>query len=52
MIIIEKYWTVYAKITELIQMITINSKSFKFQAKVTGRTPNNDNNKDVEIAVL
>ena len=52
MIIIEKYWTVYAKITEMIQMITINSKSFKFQAKVTGRTPNNDNNKDVEIAVL
>ena len=52
MIIIEKYWTVYAKITKMIQMITINSKLFKFQAKVTGRTPNNDNTKDVEIAVL
>ena len=30
----------------------INSESFKFKAKVTGRPPNSGNNKDVEITVL
>ena len=28
-----------------------NSESFKFKVKTTGRTPNNDNTKDVEIIV-
>ena len=28
-----------------------NSESFKFQVKITGTTPNNDNTKDVEIIV-
>ena len=29
-----------------------NSKSFKFKVKITEKTPNNDNEKDVEIMVL
>ena len=28
-----------------------NSESFKFKVKITGKTPNNDNEKDVEIMV-
>ena len=28
-----------------------NPKSFNFKAKLTGKTPNNDNKKDVQIAV-
>ena len=28
-----------------------NSESFKFKVKITGKTPNDDNEKDVEIMV-
>ena len=30
-------------------MITENSESFKYKIKITGKTPNNGNAKDIEI---
>ena len=33
------------------QMITANSESFKFKVKITGKIPDDDDKKNVEIAV-
>ena len=51
MIIIQKYPEVYANTRKMIQMITAQSKSFKFKIKITGKTPAAGNTKDVEIIV-
>ena len=52
MIIIQRPLKVYGSTTKMIQMINLtDSESFKSKVKITGKTPNNGNTKDVEIIV-
>ena len=45
----QKHLEVYGNIIEMNQIITANSESFKFNVKITGKTPAADNEKDVKI---
>ena len=49
----QKHQEVYGNITEMNQMNDnlADSESFKFKIKITGKTPNNDDEKDFEIMV-
>ena len=50
MIILQEHQEVCGSIIKIIQMIA-DSESFKFNARITGRSPTAGNIKDVEIAV-
>ena len=47
----QKHQEVYGNILEMNQMNLEDSESFKSKIKITGKIPNNNNEKDVEIMV-
>ena len=52
MIIIKKLLEVYGNTTKIFLMDNLaRSESFKYKVKITGKTPNDGNTKDVQIIV-